>query len=74
MAVQPAVFALDTHVSFMQLAEFERSEVDSPDPIINFFEAHVLLDGRLTRPSHSRPGSRLTWASWKCFALLPRLR
>lgn len=55
MAVQSAVFALDTHVSFMQLAEFERSEVNRPDPTIDFFETHVLLGGRLTRSSH------LTW-------------
>jgi hypothetical protein len=44
---------LDAHVSIEETTELGRPEVDRPDPIINFFEAHVLLGDRLARISHT---------------------
>jgi len=43
---------LDAHESIEETTELERPKVDRPDPIINFFEPHLLLGGRLARISY----------------------
>jgi hypothetical protein len=32
------------HAPLMKAAEFQRSEVDSPDPVVDFLRPHVLAD------------------------------
>ena len=44
MAFQSTKCILDTHMFFEQASEFERSEIDVPDAIIDFLEADVLTD------------------------------
>ena len=41
MSLKSTVSIFDTHMSFKQAAEFERTEVDVPDTVIDFFEANV---------------------------------
>ena len=42
MAAQSTIFVLDTHVAFVEAAEFERAEVDVPHPIVDLFQADIL--------------------------------
>ena len=41
MAFQSTKCILDTHVFLEQASKLERSEVDVPDAIVDFFEADV---------------------------------
>ena len=42
MTVESTILVLDSHVSFMESAEFERAEEDVPDAVVDFFEADIL--------------------------------
>jgi len=39
VAFQSAILVLDAHVSFVEAAELEGTEVDVPDAVVDFLEA-----------------------------------
>lgn len=54
VSFQSSIGILDSHVPFKETAEPERSKIDVPDAVVDFFEPDVLVD------AHTRDADPLT--------------
>ena len=44
MTLKATIGSFDPHVAFEQPADFERAEINGPDPIVNLFQTDMLAD------------------------------
>jgi hypothetical protein len=54
VSFQTSIGILDSHVPFKEAAEPERSKIDVPDAVVDFFKSDVLAD------AHTRDADPLT--------------
>jgi hypothetical protein len=71
VTLKATIGIFDPHVAFEQSADFERAEINGPDPIVNLFQTDMLADaGYRDVDPVSVPANATVGADWTKLLLI----